>query len=265
MKSFSERIGAIPERTEPQLEGLDEATVARLWNVASRYLPHPAHAALYTEPYNEIYDRLLKEVVPSGSATNACNDLQGRFLARMNWHERLTFIEHVVRWSEDDNFKEEVNQVLEEEFVSYKFVDWTLVQIVEQHDAEAIESTLDDASVNEGAKEHILKALDGMRPHAPIEPRDVIREAIHAVEAQAKQTAGKNCKTLGDAIKEIEKTRPLHGAFREALLKLYGYTNDEKGIRHSSDGLEAGATVDDARFFLIACSAFVSWLASQKA
>ena len=53
--------------------------------------------------------------------------------------------------------------------------------------------------------------------------------------------------------------KPMHAALRQALEKLYGYTSDEKGVRHA---LLDEATVDeaDARFMMVACSAFVTYL-----
>jgi hypothetical protein len=51
----------------------------------------------------------------------------------------------------------------------------------------------------------------------------------------------------------------LHQAFKDALAKLYGWTSDEDGIRHSimeSDNIERA----DAQFMLVTCSAFVNYL-----
>ena len=70
--------------------------------------------------------------------------------------------------------------------------------------------------------------------------------------------------TLGKAIKKLEEAGvPVHGALKTAFLKLYGYTSDEGGIRHA---LSEQSTVgqEDARFMLVACSAFVNYLAVKK-
>jgi len=65
--------------------------------------------------------------------------------------------------------------------------------------------------------------------------------------------------TLDPALDLLDKRLKLHRAFKDALSKLYGYTSDDSGIRHA---LMDEPTVDsaDARFFIVACSAFVSWL-----
>ena len=66
--------------------------------------------------------------------------------------------------------------------------------------------------------------------------------------------------TLGQALKEIEKTHKIPGSLKTAFSALYGYTSDEGGIRHSL--LETGVTIDieESRFMLVAGSAFVTYL-----
>ena len=44
-----------------------------------------------------------------------------------------------------------------------------------------------------------------------------------------------------------------------AFSQLYGYTNDASGIRHSLTD-EATISYADAKFMLVTCSAFVSYL-----
>ena len=69
--------------------------------------------------------------------------------------------------------------------------------------------------------------------------------------------------TLGDAIKKLEKDNSFHPAFISALDKLYGYSSGVSGIRHS---LLDSDTVDfaDAKFMLVACSAFVNYVRTKR-
>ena len=69
--------------------------------------------------------------------------------------------------------------------------------------------------------------------------------------------AGKRA-TLADALRKID----MHEAFRQSLLKLYGYTSDEGGIRHA---LSEASNVDeaDARYMLVACSACANFIISK--
>ncbi len=67
---------------------------------------------------------------------------------------------------------------------------------------------------------------------------------------------------MRDALKALKTD--LHPALREAFMRLYGYTGDESGIRHELT--EGGREIDvaDARYMLIACSAFVNYLRSKS-
>jgi hypothetical protein len=73
-------------------------------------------------------------------------------------------------------------------------------------------------------------------------------------------------KTLGPALASLEKRGHLHGALKAAFDKLYGYSSDEKGIRHALV-FEDEAKVDeaDALFMLGACGSFVSYLLARAA
>ena len=64
------------------------------------------------------------------------------------------------------------------------------------------------------------------------------------------------------ALKSIEQHKEkLHPAFKEALIKLYGYTSDEEGIRHAYlDQSDAKVGQDEAVFMFGACASFASYL-----
>jgi hypothetical protein len=46
-------------------------------------------------------------------------------------------------------------------------------------------------------------------------------------------------------------------------LKLYGYTSDAGGIRHSLVDGSDPVTVDDARLMIVVCSAFANYLVAR--
>jgi hypothetical protein len=57
----------------------------------------------------------------------------------------------------------------------------------------------------------------------------------------------------------------VHKALADSFDKLYAYTSDEKGIRHAlvfGDNEKVG--LDEAVFFLSACTAFVGFLSRKK-
>ena len=88
-----------------------------------------------------------------------------------------------------------------------------------------------------------------------------VRESIHAVESVAKQLDPEAGKTLGPALKSIERRGALHPALKKAFDALYGYTNDEPGIRHAHLGqMDERVGQDEAVFMLGACASFASYL-----
>ena len=113
-----------------------------------------------------------------------------------------------------------------------------------------------------------VAGLDGCNAHLQVAQRLIrdgdwagsVRESIHAVESVAKRiTPG--AKTLGAALNSLEKQGMLqHKALKEAFSKLYGYTSDEKGIRHALADESVNVTIDEAVFMLGACASFASYL-----
>jgi len=158
--------------------------------------------------------------------------------------------------------EETANRLLEREHSGYRFVGGQLASITHPAEIAQIEGALARSASSglDGVRAHIEQALAlfGKRPSPDY--RNAIKEAISAVESAAKVISAKDKATLDDALKAVAKASPIHGAMVEAFRKLYGYTSDEKGIRHAL--LEEAAKVDaeDARFMIVACSAFVNLL-----
>lgn len=95
--------------------------------------------------------------------------------------------------------------------------------------------------------------------------RDSIRDSIHAVEAITRKIPP-SAKILGEALKPLEARGIIgHPALKTALSKLYGYTNDEGGIRHAIlDDNDSNIGLHEAIFFYSACAAFAGYLANKE-
>lgn len=139
-----------------------------------------------------------------------------------------------------------------------------IVPIASSEEGAAIQEALlvTNASNLQGARKHLLEAgkfIDQGNWAGSI------RESIHAVEAVACIIAGKPKATLSDALQKIEQVTPLHPAFKQGLDKIYAYTSDERGLRHSlteSDG--ANVSMAEAVFMFGACASFVTYLISKS-
>ncbi len=109
-----------------------------------------------------------------------------------------------------------------------------------------------------GSAEHLRRAS------ACINRRDWaggVRESIHSVESVARQVDPGAGRTLGPALKSLERRGALRPALKEGFSKLYGYASDEQGIRHALlDQPNAAVGRDEAVFMLGACASFASYL-----
>lgn len=109
---------------------------------------------------------------------------------------------------------------------------------------------------------HLDRALAMLANRKDPDYRNSIKETISAVESIACIIANKPKAELGEALKEIEKKHALHGALKASFSSLYGYTSDASGIRHKLLD-EPSLDQSDAKFMLVSCSAFVSYLIAK--
>ena len=112
------------------------------------------------------------------------------------------------------------------------------------------------------ARSHLRKAVVSLDQE---DWTGAVRESIHAVESVARQIAPE-AQTLGDALKVLERKGLLqHPALKEGFSKIYGYTNDEQGIRHALlDAETANVSQDEAMFMLGVCASFSSYLSRKQ-
>ncbi len=129
-----------------------------------------------------------------------------------------------------------------------------------------ITSTQEIAEVEEALSvsmqftQHLDRALELLADKISPDYRNSMKESISAVEALCKLIVGSPKATLEEALRQIEtKLGSVHPALKEAFRKIYAYSGDAQGIRHAWLG-ESNLDVEDAKFMLIACSAFINYL-----
>ena len=114
-----------------------------------------------------------------------------------------------------------------------------------------------------GAVEHFRRAAKHMRSK---DWGDSIVDSIHAVESVARIIDPKASKTLDPALNSLKKAGLLkHKALMSGLQKIYGYTNDEQGLRHAlTDQNEPNVGLDEALFMFGACASFAAYLVNKE-
>jgi hypothetical protein len=157
----------------------------------------------------------------------------------------------------------EVDGALRESHAAYAvFEDDTIIPIGSDAERETLARAFADVAASEfhGARAHLRNAGSELTAgnYGPS-----IRESIHAVEAVARVLEPET-PTLGPALSSLEKSVRIHPALGKGFRNLYGFTSDEKGIRHALLD-EPAAQVDetDALYMLGSCAAFVSYLINK--
>lgn len=183
------------------------------------------------------------------------------YFFQCEWNEAYDFLEFLVRNYDEPEYNkafiEHCNKIFETENIPYRFINFTITDVTDESEINEIEEAINlpFQPVSEHLQQALLKLYDKKNP----DYRNSIKESISAIEALARIITKSEKSTLGEAIKILEKEYPFHSAFKSAIEKLYGYTSDANGIRHSLLE-ESTIEFEDAKFMLVACSTFVNYL-----
>ncbi len=261
---FSQRMGITAVSKVIQRESMDDDLRNTLWSLVKIYfLDENQYLSHFTTFMKDTWFSYLKLPIDtlSDDPENFVEKIREYFF-HVDWYEVYNLLEFVVSngmKNEGDELIDACNQVLERENSAYRFVGQQIVEITSQEEINEIETAITNAEPYAGAKTHLATALKLMSDKIHPDYRNSIKESISAVESLAKVITGNDKTTLGDILKQFEKSKKIHSALSQGFSKLYGYTSDAQGIRHALLD-EPNLTKADARFMLIACSAFINYV-----
>ena len=179
------------------------------------------------------------------------------------WWEVYDFIEFVAQnfpydfsYANKGRFVAVCNTILERELSGYRFVADTISPITNATEIDSIDRALVKAA--RPVRTHLSRALELLSDRDSPDYRNSIKESISAVESLVIDALGEKG-TLGQLVKKLETEIGLHPALGKTLSTLYGYTSDGDGIRHALIDTDK-ATLADATFFLVVCSAFINFV-----
>jgi hypothetical protein len=279
---FSDRIGVTKPREILQLTDINEPLRNSLWNVilecfgARRRLLEGQYESLWESVLDVLVEDFFK--LPLDTMPRVASLARGwlhETYFKLPWYEVYNLVEFIVhrlpRRIQGFPIAEmlligRVNGILTREVSGYRFVDGVLAPISNETEVQAIEEAgkLSAAKGLNGVHTHIRTALTLLAQKPTPEYRNSIKESISAVEAAAKVISGEEKATLGPALDALQAQIPLHGALKKGFLSIYGYTNDADGIRHALMD-EPNVGLDEAKFMLVSCSAFATYLISKAA
>lgn len=275
MANFSQRYGYSSLEQAFQREAVSDSLRTALWNVLKVRIwdLYDSERSSYDDNSKRI-NTLVRRVwihylnkdldkLPTFKRyqQGAYYELKDYFIS-CQWFEVYNFLEFIAEGDSrlfNIETRNWINSTLEKHNAAYRFVDNAVVEITDKNEIEAIEVAL--SHPEKSVREHLSSSLNKLSDKETPDYRNSIKESISGVEAACRILTGNKSATLGDALKKIDN---LHPVMRQAFDKLYGYTSDESGIRHSLSD-EKVITYADAKFMLVTCSAFVSYLNTNVA
>jgi len=277
---FSQRIGVRQVKAELEKEGLSEELRNSLWTVVReliidhlnnekewKYGDYEEFSRL-TVFFRDLWILFYKYPIDTlsvsyGTVNRKVTIPQVRdWFFTADWHEAFDFIEFCSDYN--DEFQKVCNNFLKIEMSAYRFIDGTLSEINSKEELVEIEDALKNSDKFQTVKEHLKRSLQLLSDRKNPDYRNSIKESISAVESLSKIIIGNSKTTLGQALKEIENKHQIPGSLKTAFSALYGYTSDEGGIRHALLEQDTKVGIEEARFMMIACSAFVNYLINKQ-
>ncbi|MBU3967655.1 MAG: hypothetical protein KKG76_09825 [Euryarchaeota archaeon] len=271
MELFSQRQGIKPVKNIMQVNSIDAELRNKLWNAVGFCYWNQIGTYQFPELHyeiptfiNNLLDRLWHEYFKRPLDTmpsywpDLYNNLRSYFYG-CEWNEVYDFIEFIANNPVNQKFIDFCNSNLKEELSTYRFVGGKIVRITSDEEIAEIEAALHIPI--SPVQQHINRALELLSDKKSPDYRNSIKESISSVEAICKLIANNNKATLTIALETIEKGKKMkmHPPLVRAFKELYTYTNDADGIRHSLKD-EPNLDLEDAKFMLVSCSAFINYL-----
>lgn len=157
------------------------------------------------------------------------------------------------------SFSQELNEGFERVRYGYRIINNHVTPITSPKEIEEIEKAI--RCVPDNVKEHFNRAIQHLSNKQNPDYRNSVKESISAVEAFCERYTKES--TLTSALVKIDKRKVLTKNLVDAFKNLYNYTSEkETGARHgwAIDDNKSVPTYYEARFMLVACSAFINYI-----
>jgi len=260
---FSWRNGLKQDKSI-QIGYMDDRLRTRIWNVIFKvyftydyFLPDVNEKML-----DRVYDGFFNK---DTSIRRGPKDLKDELFS-LQWNEVYDFVEFILCDIQlrKIGMPNKIDKVLQEECAGYKIIDNIVTPITNTEEIESVET-----AAKTGVQEvsgHIKAAMQLLSDRENPDPRNSIKESISAIEALCKTITGDSTATLGSAVDKIAKKRPelIDEHLRDAIKKLYKFSNDSSGVRHAMGEEKTEVDLDDARFMLVTCSAIANYITAKR-
>lgn len=264
---FSDRNKIKSENTNMQFKTLDDRSRIALINVTNQLFED--YFNFYSSDKQEIIKNILKDVYLfeidySAQYNDTVFDYIKKTIRSDDYDDVLSLIEYIsnkldkIIFFNMKNAQDYYNPVFENEYVGYRIINGIILPITNNDEVAAIEAATKTKYQN--INDFLIKASIHISNRNKPDYENSIKESISAVEAMCNIITGRKS-TLGASLVKLKSNGVhIHPSLMSGFEKLYGYTSDASGIRHAGQLGDEAATLEEARFMLVACSAFVNYL-----
>ena len=252
-----------------QIGGMNAPLKNSIWNELVRFFELSTKESFVAVSAQNFF-KVVLDFVPLNYPSNAKEWLRKSYEDLPWWqvYDFLQFASDCCGKAGGSNFRRKfenrINEILKRENSGYSFINGIISPLSHEAEIEAIEEAISQSGKFgiHGAETHLNESLKLLGRKPDPDYRNSIKEAISAVESVVKCISGVDHGGLDKAFKVLDQKTTLHSALKEGFMKLYGYTSDEDGIRHAIID-QPNVGLDEARFMVVACSAFVHFLISK--
>lgn len=288
MDRFSIRTGLAPQPTI-HLNSISDELKIRIWNFALEFPDKSPRRAesIKTSIKKYLWTNLFHERCDKYPVYYRFDDELYKRYDQLEWYGVYDFLEcylnglvkACIKVGEDSVLysdpgwvrdllrvcRNDINTLMDKHKSGYRLINGLFTPTSDENEINAISTAL--SSANKAINEHIQEAVRLLSDRKSPDYRNSIKESISAVESAVNDLNDAKAPGFSEAIKGLEQKFSIHPALRDAFIKIYGYTSDERsGIRHAmttqSDCIPDFA---DAKFMLVACSAFINYLLLKAA
>lgn len=263
MRRFSERNGYAEVPEEMRLEVMPDSLRNMLWNAIDTSVNFGKYDLLSKMMWHQFYKLPLDSRPTSSEWNGALNytpswrEIRVRYF-KANWAEVYDHVEFFLAAEAVE--AELINKILADEGAAYRVIDRHICAITSEAELVTLESAIKPREKFQATAGHFQTALSHLSNRENPDLRNVIKESISALEATAQVVSGKDNATLGDALSFLEKQGRVDPALKKGFGAIYGWASGPSGIRHAMSDSPQQIDRDDAKFYLILCSAFSNYL-----
>ena len=268
--SFSQRNGYSEINNTIQIESMDRNLCIDIWNyLYMEFFKEMEHTDLTDPLLIAVYAHFLHWRIDN--IPFVARERQATFSAlifRKNWNQVYDLLEFLYQTLKKGYrklstavFERRINNILMVNYAGYRMIEGQITPITDENEIQTIQQAIDNSPYKEIGI-HLMSALSFFSDKTAPDYRNSIKESISAVEVYCRKITGTS--TLGEALKKLHTTGvTIPSSLKEAITKLYVFTNGKDGIRHAlMDDTEVGQA--EAYFMLIACSSFINYLKTKQ-